>query len=169
MVDTIYTAAKAYGSAENKSANSKKALVDTLVAEGVKPGFNKQQDLGDGKKGYIPAAVSVREGLVASWGKSAVRLYNTDTKELSDVESAEKRYITKQLGTRMRKLNIALDERLNPVERGPVERKPDDVWLRDAFNAFVKRVESSEGAGDLDLVEIMEWLKKSPLNTFQPK
>ena len=108
-------------------------------------------------------AVSLREGLVASWGKSAVRLYNTDTKELSDVESAEKRYITKQLGTRMRKLNIALDERLNPVERGPVERKPDDVWLRDTFNAFVKRVETSEGAGDLDLVEIAEWLAKSPL------
>ena len=163
MVDTIFTAAKAYGSAEKKTASTKAALVDTLIAEGAKPGFNKQQDLGDGKKGYLPAAQSCRDGLLASFGKTAVRIYNTDTKELSDNERAEKRNITQQLGSRMGKINKALDERLNPVERGPVERKPDDVWLRDAYNALCKRVESSEGAGDLDLVEIAEWLAKSPL------
>ena len=169
MVDSIYTAARAYGSAEKKSASMKAALVDILVADGVKPGFQKQQDLGDGRKGYLPAAQSCRDGLLASFGKAAVRIYNTDTKELSDAERAEKRNITQQLGSRMGKINAALDGRLNPVDRMSVERKPDDVWLRDAFNAFVKRVETSEGAGDLDLVEIMEWLKKSPLNTFQPK
>jgi len=163
MINPIYSAAKAYGSAESKSATSKKALVDTLVAEGVKPGFNKQQDLGEGKKGYTPAAISVREGLVASWGKVDARIYASDKADLSDEEKARKDYIVKQLGTRMSKISRALEARLNPVERGPVERKPDDVWLRDTFNAFVKRVETSEGAGNLDLVEIAEWLAKSPL------
>ena len=163
MVDTIYTAAKAYGQADVKTAKTKAAVLDTLVAEGVKPGFNKQQDLGDGKKGYIPAAVSLREGLVAGWGKTAVRLYNTDKKDLSEEEQASKDLLIKNLGSRMSKFSDALGQRLNPVERGPVERKPDDVWLRDTFNAFVKRVETSEGAGDLDLVEIADWLAKSPL------
>ena len=166
MVDTIYAAAKAYGQADVKTAKTKAAVIDTLVAGGVKPGFNKQQDLGDGKKGYIPAAVSLREGLVAGWGKTAARIWGTDKKELSDAEKASKDLLVKNVGSRMRKFSSALEQRLNPVERGPVERKPDDVWLRDAFNAIVKRVESSEGAGDLDLVEISEWLEKSPLRIF---
>lgn len=163
MSNPIFAAAKAYGQADVKTAKTKAAVIDTLVAEGVKPGFNKQQDLGDGKKGYTPAAVSLREGLVAGWGKTAVRIWNTDTKELSEEERASKDLLNKNLGSRMRKFSNALEQRLNPVERGPVERKPDDVWLRDTFNAFVKRVETSEGAGDLDLVEIADWLAKSPL------
>ena len=162
MSNPIYAAARAYGSAEKKTSSLKSTLVDLLIAEGVQPGFNKQQVLEDGKKGYIPAAVYCRDGLLASYGKAAVRIFNTDTKELSPSEKAEKRYITQQLGTNMRKVNTALDERLNPVERGPVERKPDDVWFRDWFNSGLKRVETSEGADNLDLVEIAEWLASAP-------
>ena len=162
MSNPIYTAAKAYGQADVKTAKTKAAVIDTLVAEGVKPGFNKQQDLGDGKKGYIPAAVSLREGLVAGWGKTAVRIWNTDTKELSEEERASKDLLNKNLGSRMRKFSNALEQRLNPVERGPVERKPDDVWFRDWFNSGLKRVETSEGADNLDLVEVAEWLASAP-------
>ena len=162
MINPIYNAAKAYGQADVKTAKTKAAVIDTLVAEGVKPGFNKQQDLGDGKKGYIPAAVSLREGLVAGWGKTAERIWNTDTKELSDAEKASKDLLNKNVGSRMRKFNIALEQRLNPVERGPVARKDDNEWFAAWLADGLKRAQSSEKL-KCDAVELTDWLAKSPI------
>ena len=163
MTSPIFNAAKAYASADNKAGVTRSALVDLLVAEGVMPGFNKQQTLGDGKKGYLPNAIACRDGIVAAWGKQAITLWNSDTKTLSEENKAAKRHMIMQVGTRMNKINKALDERLNPVEKGPTPRKADDKFLREWLALGVKRVESSEGAGDLDLVETAQWLARSPI------
>jgi hypothetical protein len=163
MTSPIFTAAKAYASADNKAGITRSILVDLLVAEGVIVGFNKQQTLDDGKKGYTPDAIACRDGIVAAWGKKAITLWNSDTKTLSEENKAAKRHMIMQVGTRMNKINKALDERLNPVEQGPTPRKADDKFLREWLALGAKRVESSDGAGDLDLVEITEWIAKSPI------
>ena len=144
-----------YSAAVDKTGKTLTALVDHMVADDI-----SVADLKD-KECAIRAAVDA--GITASFTKPTQNLLTTPTKELTDVNKAAKRYAQQQIGSRRNKIVKALDDRLNPVERGPVERKPDDTWIREAFTAMVKRVETSEGAGDLDLVEIAEWLAKSPL------
>ena len=165
--NAIFAAAKAYSNAENKGLVKRAVLVDLLIGDaGATAGFQTQVADTEGKKGYSPVATAVRNGIVAGWGAKAVRLFNTPSKDLPPLGKFERNNMKRALGSRMDKLSDAIDARLNPVEKGPTPRKADDEWLRDAFNAIVKRVESSEGAGDLDLVEISEWLEKSPLRTF---
>ena len=155
MINDLQKLVRQYSAAVDKTGKTLTALVDHMVADDI--------SVVDLKDKECPARVSVDAGIVSSFTKTAQKLLVTPTKELSDVDKSAKRYAQQQIGSRRNKIVKALDERLNPVERGPVERKPDDVWLRDTFNAFVKRVETSEGAGDLDLVEIADWLAKSPL------
>ena len=160
--DKLYKLALNDAKAENKSALTRSLLVDELIAVGMTETFNTQRKI-DGKMAYLPEAQDCRTAIVAAYGRKAQKLMSTPTKDLADSAKTEKRLVTQQVGSRMSKIAKEIGYRLNPQERGTVERKPDDVWMRDAYNAFVKRVETSEGAGDLDLVEIAEWLAKSPL------
>tara|TARA_R100001163_G_scaffold52179_1_gene39558 strand:+ start:552 stop:1019 length:468 start_codon:yes stop_codon:yes gene_type:complete len=144
-----------YSVAVDKTGKTLAALVDYMVSSDISVDNLKDKE--------HPVRVTVDAGIVASFTKTDQSLLDTPTKELLGANKTAKRYAQQQIGSRRDKIIKALDKRLNPVERGPVERKPDDVWLRDTFNAFVKRVETSEGAGDLDLVEIADWLAKSPL------
>tara|TARA_R100000781_G_scaffold114992_1_gene88315 strand:+ start:3576 stop:4046 length:471 start_codon:yes stop_codon:yes gene_type:complete len=155
MSNDLQKLVRQYSVAIDKTGKTLSALIDYMVASDLSPDNLKDKE--------HSARMAVDAGIVASFTKTTQALLKTPTKELLDANKAEKRYAQQQIGSRRAKIIKALDERLNPVERGPVERKPDDVWLRDTFNAFVKRVETSEGAGDLDLVEIADWLAKSPL------
>lgn len=155
MINDLQKLVRQYSTAVDKTGKTLSALIDHMVADDI--------SISDLKDKECPARASVDAGITASFAKTTQRLLATPTKDLSDSDKGAKRYAQQQIGSRRNKIVKALDDRLNPVERGPVERKPDDTWIREAFTAMVKRVETSEGAGDLDLVEIAEWLAKSPL------
>lgn len=161
--DAIFAAAKAYSNAENKGLVKRTVLVDLLIAQGATAGFQTKVEDTEGKKDYSPVATAVRNGIVAGWGAKEVRLFNTPTKDLPPLGKFGKDKINKALGPRMKKLSDAIDARLNPVEKGPTPRKPDDEWLIEWLAKGRKRVKSSEDAGKLDLVLISEKMEELEL------
>jgi hypothetical protein len=160
MQNIIQDAAKKWSTDKNKSGVSLALLLDALVADGVTLADFKAPPKGEDAH---PARVACDAGVLASYGVAAVKLQATPTKNLSYRDKGTKRYITQQIASRRAKIAKALDARLNPVEKGPTPRKADDVFLAEWLAAGKKRVESSEGAGDLDLVETAQWLAKSPI------
>ena len=159
----IFAAAKSYGDKERKGDVARYVLVDLLIAKGCVAGFQKKEVNEEGKKVYPPIALATRNGIVAGWGAAVVKLMNTPTKELSPQGRFEKDKHNKALSPRMNKLSDAIDARLNPIDKGPVERKDDAIKIPEMFHALVKRVKSSEGAGDIDLIAVSDWLAKSPI------
>jgi len=154
MSNDLQKLVRQYSVAIDKTGKTLSALVDYMVANDIAVDNLKDKE--------HSARMAVDAGIVASFTKTTQALLKTPTKELLDANKAEKRYAQQQIGSRRAKIIKALDERLNPVERGPVERKPDDVWFRDWFNSGLKRVETSEGADNIDLVEVAEWLASAP-------
>ena len=154
MRNSLQSLTRSWANSVERTGKALSVLIDYMVANDITVAC--LQDKEDPKRKTIDA------GIVASFSKSDQYVLITPTKELSDVQKGAKRYAHQQLGSRRSKIIKALGDRLNPVERGPVERKPDDIWFRDWYNSGLKRAETSEGADDLDIVEITEWLAKSP-------
>lgn len=162
-IDAIFAAAKSWGSKERKGEVARAVLVDQLISSGTLPGFHTKVDNAEGKKVYSATAAAVREGVICGWGAGAVKLMNTPTKDLPAQSKFEKDRLNKGLGSRMKKLSATIEARKNPVEKGPTTRKDDAIAIPEIFANLVKRVQTSEGAGDIDLVAVSEWLAKSPL------
>jgi hypothetical protein len=160
MQNIIQDAAKKWSTDTNKSGISLALLLDALVADGVTLASFKAPPKGEDAH---PARIACDAGVLASYGVTAVKLQASTTKDLSDKDKATKRYNQQQVGSRRAKIAKALDARLNPVEKGPTPRKADDAFLIEWLATGKKRVESSEGAGNIDLVALAEWLAKSPI------
>ena len=154
----IFDLAKSYANKELKGTKARSLLIDALIAEGCVAGFQKKEANAEGKKVYSPITLATRNGIYAGWGAAAVKLANTPTKELSPQGKFEKDKQHKALGSRMNKLSDAIDARSNPVDKGPVARKDDGVAIPEIFASLVKRVKTSKGAGNLDLVTLNEKL-----------
>tara|TARA_R110000824_G_scaffold48359_1_gene136573 strand:- start:62 stop:553 length:492 start_codon:yes stop_codon:yes gene_type:complete len=160
MFDTIQTAAKKWSNDVTKSGASMSVLLDALIAEGATLESFKAPAKGEEAN---PTRKACDAGVLASYGVGAVKIQATTTKDLSDKDKATKRYNQQQVASRRAKIAKALDARLNPVDKGPTPRKADDKFLREWLALGVKRVETSDGAGDLDLVEMKEWLEDCPI------
>ena len=155
QLPTVAVAAKTWSSSETRSGNSLQTLLDVMIANGATVETLKDKE--------HPVTVDCNRGIMASFGKTAVKLADTPTKELSKQGKSDKRHNRQQQGSRFSKIAKALNKRLNPDVSGPTPRKPDAQWLRKWFADGVKRVETSEGAESIDLVEVSEWLSASPL------
>jgi hypothetical protein len=152
---TVYNAVKSWSSAHDKAGKQMVTVIDALVASGVTVATLDDKE--------SPYRQSVDDGIVASFGAAIMRLMDTPTKELDDARKVSKRYAQQQVGSRRSKIKKQLDARLNPVEQGPTPRKPDDKFLREWLAIGEKRITTSEGAGDIDLVAMMEWIATCPI------
>ena len=159
-IETIAIAAKKWSSDITKTGASLSILLDALVAEGAT--LENFKAPAKGEEAH-PTRMACDAGILASYGVGAVKIQATTTKDLSDKDKATKRYNQQQVASRRAKIAKALDARLNPVERGPTPRKPDHEFLIEWLATGKKRVESSEGAGKIDLVEMAEWLEDCPI------
>jgi hypothetical protein len=160
MSNVIAAAAKKWSDNLHKAGASMSVLLDALVAEGATVACFDSPAKGESAH---HVRIACDAGVLASYGVAAVRLQATTTKDLSDKDKATKRYNQQQVASRRAKIAKALDARLNPVTKGPVARKDDAIVIPEMFHALAKRVETSEGAGNIDLVEMSEWIKDCPI------
>jgi len=169
MTETLFadvsTSAKKYGQAELRSGTAMQMLLDTMIAN-----YNDDGDLlaifdkplkGNERHGIYTAAFS---GLVASFGPTAVKLADTKTSELSELDKATKRYNRQQVGARLAKVRGALDKRLNPDKFEAAKARTDDnVKIPIMVAELRKRIETSE-TYDGDLVAMADWMALCPIS-----
>ena len=107
----VQTASRKWSDSETRTSAALQLVVDAIIAnDGGMDIFDKTPK-GAEKN---PICWNVERGILASFGKRAVKLADTPTKELSDKDKATKRYNRQQVGSRRDKVKLALDKRLNP-------------------------------------------------------
>jgi len=157
----VQTASRKWSDSETRTYSSLQVLLDAIIANDGGMEIFDTTPKGAEKN---PIRVAVENGIMASYGKKAVKLADTPTKELSDKDKATKRYNRQQVGARTSKVKIALDKRLNPDKYAKTkERTDDNVWLPARIAELRNRIESSETYNG-DLVALSEWMDACPIS-----
>ena len=162
----VLTASQKWSDLNTRTANSMQVLLDAIIANyDGKTDAMEVFDKTSKNAEKNPICAAVERGILASYGKKAVKLADTPTKELSDKDKATKRYNRGQVGSRASKVKIALDKRLNPDKYAKTkERTDDNIWLPTRVAELRKRIETSETYSG-DLVELSEWMDACPIST----
>lgn len=128
-----------------------KAVVDALVADGV-----VADDLvsgGKGKKVDSPIINAVKDAIVAGFSVPDQQLLLKDTKTLSEVKKAQKRYLIQQIGSCVKDVRNALTNRATGAS--------GQRTLKQLINAEVtKRIVQvkEDAAPNYDAVELLKAL-----------
>jgi len=168
-LSAITTASKNWDDASVQSSNGMQNLLDLIIPEGAKVGFN----LAVTKEGrtaiYSSLCEAVREGVVLNRSKNDKRyyaLYHANVDDLSKekgtgtfkgckTEQQDKKYVVQQVGTRLCKVNNALATRLNGDKKGADQKKTDDTtFCQEKITLIYKRATKSESMS-CDVVELL--------------
>ena len=149
--------AEAWSKNKTGEVKSLQLLIDELVTQGQAKGWHLKNKNKEGTREYSPQATDVRFGIVKSLGKKKLALFLLTGKQDKETAAAQ-RAVKQELSSRMDNVVKALHARQNPNKNKQPGRKDDGVAIPEIFASLVKRVKSSEGAGDLDLVTLTEKL-----------
>jgi hypothetical protein len=170
-LSAITTAAKDWDKHNLVAGKSMDNLLDLIISQGAKVGFN----LAVAKEGrtaiYSPLCEAIREGVALNRGKRFYALYHAKTEDLSsdkgtgqytncDTERKDKKNAVQQVGSRLCKVDNALGKRLNGDKKGPDQKKTDDqTFCQERVIAMIKRLEKSDNA-PFDVIEALTQLVK---------
>ena len=156
----VEAASKKWSDSETRTGTNMQLVLDTICANG---GGMEMFDTPARGTEKPPILVALHRGIMASFGKKAVKLADTPTKELSDKDKATKRYNRQQVGTRASKVKIALDKRLNPDKYAKTkERTDDNIKIPNMLSDLDKRIKTSKDLTVCDTVELVEWMRDCP-------
>jgi len=157
-LNAIRHAGKTYQILENKTATSKKVVVDMLFKNKIPVGFNKQIE---GTKMYRPEAESLRNGIVEGMGKMAYYVFTADPKDLTKDQMTARRSVIGDVGSVMSKFNNALAERYDPTakKKGADNRVDPHTKLLELAVTSDKNLDKIEDA-KFDVLEAKEALAK---------
>ena len=152
-LNAIRHAGKTYQILENKTATSKKVVVDMLFKNKIPVGFNKQIE---GTKMYRPEAESLRNGIVEGMGKMAYYVFTADPKELTKDQMTARRSVIGDVGSVMSKFNKALAERYDPTakKKGADKKTDDTTFCQEKITEVQKRAKKSDTL-KCDVVEFL--------------
>ena len=170
-LSAITTAAKDWDKHNLVAGKSMDNLLDLIISQGAKVGFN----LAVAKEGrtaiYSPLCEAIREGVALNRGKRFYALYHAKTEDLSsdkgtgqytncDTERKDKKNAVQQVGSRLCKVDNALGKRLNGDKKGPDQKKTDDFTkLLELAVTSDKKLAKIEDA-KFDVIEAKEALAK---------
>ncbi len=167
-LSAITTASKNWDDASIKSSNGMQNLLDLIIPEGAKVGFN----LAVAKEGrtaiYSPLCEAIREGVVLNRSKNDKRyyaLYHANVADLSKekgtgtfkgckTEQQDKKYVVQQIGSRVSKVNDALKTRLEGGKKGANKRVDDKTACQEKITWLTKRAKKSDTL-KCDVVEFL--------------
>ena len=128
-LNAIRHAGKTYQILENKTATSKKVVVDMLFKNKIPVGFNKQIE---GTKMYRPEAESLRNGIVEGMGKMAYYVFTADPKELTKDQMTARRSVIDP-HTKLLELAVTSDKNLDKIE----DAKFDVLEAKEALAKYI--------------------------------
>ena len=168
-LSAITTASKNLDNASIKSTTAMQNLLDLIIPEGAKVGFN----LAVAKEGrtaiYSPLCEAVREGVVLNRSENVDKkyyaLYHANVDDLSKekgtgtfkgckTEQQDKKYVVQQIGSRVSKVNDALKTRLEGGKKGANKKTDDKTFCQENITKIRKRAKKSDTL-KCDVVEFL--------------
>lgn len=118
------------------------AMVDSLIADGIdNPEYLKGKGKGRSLEGNSPLYLSVRDAVILSFTPAVQELLTADIATLTKAEKARRSKYSQQIGSKVAKIRVALDERVNPKDKA--KAKAEDKATRGAKSPVKKEEQTS--------------------------